>query len=383
MNAFDFDPRTRIVYGPGKIDTLGELGSELGCGRALVVSDPGVCAAGHAEHAITALHDAGFVADVFDHLGENPTTRDVEDGVAVARQFKPDLLVGLGGGSSMDCAKGINFVYTNGGKMQDYWGRGKATKPMLPMIAVPTTAGTGSDAQSFAIISDAETHVKMACGDKKAACRIALLDPVLTLTQPREVAAATGIDAIAHALESYVTTARNPLSQLFARRAWTLLAENYQKIFEDPQDLEARGAMLVGANFAGMAIECSMLGATHSCANPITARFGTTHGRAIAVMLPHVLRMNAQAVGSLYLDLVHDTSKNSNNLSPASAGNELANSIEEYVKLGGLPRTLRDCGVERDSLALMAHEATGQWTANFNPKPLSETQFLELFECAY
>ena len=130
--------------------------------------------------------------------------------MAVAQRHDPELIVGLGGGSSMDCAKGINFLYTNGGRMQDYWGVGKATRQMLPMIAVPTTAGTGSETQSFALISDAKTHVKMACGDKKASFRVALLDPALTVSQPPRVTALTGIDAIAHALETYVTKVRNP-----------------------------------------------------------------------------------------------------------------------------------------------------------------------------
>jgi alcohol dehydrogenase len=219
MLSFDYQPRTRIVFGPGKIYTLGELAGELGARRALIVSDQGIVAAGHAQRALDALHKANIEAHVFSDFHENPNTDDVEGGVKVAKRYDPELLIGLGGGSSMDCAKGINFVYTNGGRMQDYWGTGKALKPMLPMIAVPTTAGTGSEAQSYALISDAQTHVKMACGDKKAACRIALLDPTLTVTQPRRVTALTGIDAIAHALETYVTKPRNVISLTFSREA--------------------------------------------------------------------------------------------------------------------------------------------------------------------
>jgi alcohol dehydrogenase len=155
MIPFDFLLRTRIVFGPDTIDSLGRLARELDARRVLVVSDPGVVAAGHTGHGVTALQAAGCDSVTFDGTCENPTTREVEAGVEVARQFRPDLIVGMGGGSSMDCAKGINFLYSNGGRMQDYWGVGKATQPMLPMIAVPTTAGTGSEAQSFALISDA------------------------------------------------------------------------------------------------------------------------------------------------------------------------------------------------------------------------------------
>src|SRR5690606_489408 len=145
----------------------------------------------------------------------------------------------------------------------------------------PTTAGTGSEAQSFALISDAQTHVKMACGDPKAACRVALLDPTLTLTQPPQVTALTGIDAIAHALETYVTKRRNSISIAFSREAWRLLQANFIRVLQEPNDLEARGAMQLGACFAGMAIENSMLGATHALANPLTAEYGVPHGQAI------------------------------------------------------------------------------------------------------
>ncbi len=247
MIPFDFHPRTRIVFGPGKVDALGELAGELGARRVLVVSDPGIVATGHTERGMAALRRAGIETHLFEGVEENPTTDNVEAGLTLARRYDPELLVGLGGGSSMDCTKGINFLLTNGGRMQDYWGVGKATRPMLPMIAVPTTAGTGSETQSFALISDAKTHVKMACGDKKASFRVALLDPMLTVTQPRRVTALTGIDAIAHALETYVTKSRNPASLAFSREAWLLLGENFARVLDDSTDLEARGGMQLGA----------------------------------------------------------------------------------------------------------------------------------------
>ena len=204
-----------------------------------------------------------------------------------------DSIIGLGGGSSLDCAKGINFLLTQGGDIHDFQGYGKAMKPMLPMIGVPTTAGTGSEAQSYAIISDPRTHRKMACGDPKAAFRAVILDPRLTLTQPASVTAAAGYDAIAHAVESFVCTTRNTRSQERSLEAWRLLEANYERVLAAPDDLEARAAMQLGAFHAGTAIELSMLGATHACANPVTARYGTTHGNAIAILLPHVVRWNA------------------------------------------------------------------------------------------
>lgn len=183
MISFDFQPRTRVVCGEHAIDRLGQLASEMGTRRALIITDPGIVAAGHVQRGLDALRAANIETELFDGAHVNPTTDDVDAGLEVAKRYDPELLIGLGGGSSMDCAKGVNFLHSNGGRMQDYWGVGKALKEMLPMIAVPTTAGTGSEMQSFAVISDAQTHVKMACGDKKASCRLAILDPCLTLTQ--------------------------------------------------------------------------------------------------------------------------------------------------------------------------------------------------------
>ncbi len=221
-SIFDFQPRTRIVFGGGAIDRLGELVREYGGTRVLIATDPGIVAAGHADRAEASLDAAGLCVARFDGVSENPTTEVVDECVAVAREQKIDFLVGLGGGSSMDTAKGCNFLLTNGGRMEDYWGVGKAARPMLPMIAVPTTAGTGSECQSFALITHPQTHAKMACGDPKAAARAAILDPELTLTQPAAVAAATGMDALSHALETAVTRRRNPISEMLSREAFRL-----------------------------------------------------------------------------------------------------------------------------------------------------------------
>jgi alcohol dehydrogenase len=382
MHSFDFQCRTRIVFGPGKVEALGELASELGARRALVVSDPGVVAAGHTRRGIESLKAAGIETHLFDDVHENPTTDDVEAGVRLARRFEPQLLVGLGGGSAMDCAKGINFVYTGGGRMQDYWGTGKALKEMLPMIAVPTTAGTGSETQSYALISDAETHVKMACGDKKASCRVAILDPVLTVTMPQKVTALTGIDAISHALETYVTRRRNSASLAFSREAWQLLAGNFEHALEHPTDLEARGAMLLGASFAGLAIENSMLGATHALANPLTAEYGIAHGQAIGVMLPHVIRFNGEHVGSWYQDLLDSTGGANGFPQPSRGVAGLAAFVQQLVDQAGMSTKLSECGVAEDKLPELAAAAATQWTGKFNPREVDEPALLELYRRA-
>lgn len=371
--AFDYQPITRVVFGNGSVERLGELARELGGKHVLVVSDPGIKSAGHVDRAAISLEKAGLTTTLFVDVQENPTTRHVEACRQVAQAAGIDLIVGIGGGSSMDTAKGANFLLTNGGKMADYWGVGKATKPMLPMIAIPTTAGTGSEAQSFALIADDVTHAKMACGDKKAACKIAILDPELTVSQPAGVTADSGIDAISHALESYVTTKRNPISTLFAGESWELLRRGYPRVLAEPTDVEARGLMLLGANLAGSAIENSMLGATHSAANPLTAHYGLAHGIAIALMLPAVIRFNGPVCGHLYAELL-DGSPGGD---PAA---RLADEVSELIRLAGLPSRLSERGVDRHSLSTLAQEAAKQWTAHFNPRPITAADFLRLYE---
>ncbi len=383
MVSFDFHPRTRIVFGPNKVDALGELAGELGIRRALLVSDPGIVAAGHAERGMHVLRKAGIEVHLFDGVEENPTTDNVEAGAAAARRYDPELIVGLGGGSSMDCAKGINFLYTNGGRMQDYWGAGKATKAMLPMIAVPTTAGTGSEAQSYALITDSKTHVKMACGDKKATFRIALLDPVLTVTQPPQITALTGIDAVAHALESYVTKSRNHASLAFSREAWLMLGGNFLHVLENPEDLEARSDMQLGACFAGLAIENSMLGAAHALANPLTTNYGIIHGQAVGLMLPHVIHFNGAVYNRWYVDLLECTAGFNGFPQPASGAAGLADFVADLARRAGLPTRLSESGVEREKLPQMAAEAATEWTGRHNPRSVGEPELLSIYEAAF
>lgn len=378
MYPFDFHCPTRIVFGPGRFAELGDLAAALGVQRVLVVSDPGIEEVGHTQRGVESLQAAGLKTHVFDKLQENPTTANVDDGVAVAKEYKPDCIVAIGGGSSMDCAKGINFVYSCGGRMQDYWGVGKATSEMLPMIAVPTTSGTGSEAQSFALISDAETHVKMACGDKRAACKIALLDPELTITQPQRVTALTGMDAISHAVETLVTKKRNPLSMALSREAWRLLTGGFERVLDNPKDLEARGLMQQGACFAGLAIENSMLGGAHALANPLTATYGITHGEAVGLMLPQIVQHNAgdETCAHAYGEFLRE-------LGYSNSVERLVSYLSKLAHRAGLAGTLAECGVDRNRLPELAEAASQQWVGTFNPVEMSQDDYLQLYQLAF
>jgi alcohol dehydrogenase len=375
VEAVEFKSPTRIHFGIGAVSRLGDLVRESGGRCVLLVSDPGLVAAGHVAIASEVMTNAGLRVERFHDFGENPTSEMAERGMHAARESGADFIVGLGGGSSLDCAKAINFLLTNGGCMKDYWGYGKAQKPMLPMVAVPTTAGTGSEAQSYALISDDQSHRKMACGDPKAAFQAAILDPQLTVSQPRMVTATAGFDAIGHAVETYVSTRRSSNSQFFSLEAWRSLDNNYERVLQQPDDLNARGAMLLGACLAGVAIENSMLGATHALANPLTDRYGTNHGMAIAILLHHVVRWNSAEVGDSYRELM--------SVSDDAAGVSLEVHLLHLLERSGLPQRLGEIGVKKEDLPALARRAMEQWTGTFNPRPLHESEALALYQAAY
>ena len=373
MISFDYQPRTRLVFGSGSLARLGEFASELNATHVLLVSDSGIVKAGHAEVAAELLRGAGIDVTVFDGVRENPDASDVERCLEAAKHARADLFVGLGGGSAMDTAKGANFVLTNGGQIADYKGIGKASKPMLPLIAIPTTAGTGSECQSFALISDPVTHMKMACGDPKAAARIAILDPQLTLSQPVRVTACTGVDALVHALETAVTKKRNALSLVFSREAFRLCFEALPRVLSNPGNVDARGEMLLGAAYAGTAIENSMLGCAHASANPLTAHFGMVHGEAVGRLISGVIRRNA----------VDPEAEREYLLLAKSVGLDSVESLllklSEVLGLAGMNGSLSHLQATPELMSTLAMEAGAQWTGAFNPVPFSSSDFESLY----
>ena len=380
-NPFDFHYPPRLIFGQDSLDRLGAMMLDQEGRRALLVSDPGVAAAGHASRAVASLEEAGIEVFVFEEIDENPTTRHVENLTTFARSTRVDCIVGVGGGSVIDTDRGANFLITNGGRMEDYWGYGKAPEPMLPMIAVPTTAGTGTETQSFAVIVNEETNQKMACGDKNALCKVVILDPKLTLSKPARVTAASGIDAISHVVESWVSKPRNAISCMFAAQAWWCLSGAFDSVAASPQNIEARSRMLIGASLAGAAIEHSMLGAAHSCANPLTARYHTAHGVAVGLMLPHVVRFNGAECDALYAELL--ARGGFQLVSEQSASEFLAVWISGRLETHGLPTRLSEIGASMADVPDLALQASEQWTAQFNPRQVALEDFETLYETAF
>jgi alcohol dehydrogenase len=368
MVPFDFRPRTRVLFGAGEFTRLGEIARESGGSRCLLVADPGIVDAGYAQEAARSLRARRMTVHEFHAFKANPDSAMVEAGRDFAASHDIDLIVAVGGGSSMDCAKAINFLLSNGGKMRDYWGYGKATQPMLPMIAVPTTAGTGSEAQSYTTITDKETGARMACGDRKAVFQVAVLDPKLTLSQPAGLAASSAFDAMSHALETLVTTRQSALSDCFSRSAWRLIHSGLEAMIANPQDLDARGDLLLGSHFGGLAVENSGLGAAHACAYALTAHYGLAHGVAISLVLASAVEWNMAAVAARYEELYRG---------------DLPVHLRQLAERAGLPGTLREAGVPAEALPRLADEAGKQWTGKFNPRPFDVAAALEIYHRAH
>ena len=348
-------PSQIIIHRPGSLEELPKHVS----GKVLIVTDPGIVEAGHFDRAAALLEDVV----VFDQVRENPTESDVAQCAKFARAMSPDFIVGLGGGSSMDTAKGALFLLSGGGVMSDYQGHGKAKGPMLPFIAIPTTAGTGSECQSYAILCRDGSHEKMACGDPRAMAKVVILDPELTESMPLQVARLTALDALSHSLESAVCNNGTDKSRELSFQAFRSIESVIEAILKGDGSLEDRNRMLVGSALAGSAIEASMLGAAHAAANPLTAHFDLVHGHAVMSMLPSVMRWNAQVVGCVY-----------DELKPG-----LIDWVEYLYELAELPPVV----VPSEMIAQLATEAAKQWTGQFNPRPLAVMDFEALYRRAF
>ena len=294
MTPFDFRPRTRILFGAGEFARLGEVAREQNATRCLVLAGQASVDAGHAKEAVRSLKARRMEVFAFHDFSPNPTVAMVEAAREYAGPQAVNLVVGLGDGDALDFAKAVNVVLSNGGSIRDYRGYGNVPKPLLPMIAVPTAADSGNEAQSSCAIFDAQDDSKhdgskIICGDPKIFFRTAILDANLTLGQPAALTAANGYDAIGRAVETLFSTRRTPISECFSREAYRLLDSGFARVLRAPEDIEARSAMLLGAHFAGLAVEYAALGPAHACAQPLVKNYKLLPGAALALVLVSAL----------------------------------------------------------------------------------------------
>ena len=382
---FSGSPNNKVLFGEGCLDQLLAVLNEKKIKKLLLVTDSGIKKAGHVNKVLELLTQAGIEWILFDEVKENPTSADVEKCVLAVDGQHCELIIGLGGGSSLDTAKACNFVLSGGGKMQDYRGIGKANFDMLPLVAIPTTSGTGSECQSFALIVDETTGQKMACGDQGAVAETVILDPCLTVTQPEKVTAHTAIDALVHSLETAVCVKRNDISEKYAFEAFKLIVTNLPVVLKDPNNVTARGRMQLAAAYAGVAIENSMLGAAHAMANPLTAAVGMTHGQAVGMMISGVIQFNSRnpEVAHIYRDLAVYGGVVDKDDSLAVALKKLLLTVKEMLISTEIQNSIKDYGVQQDNLKVLSQEAAKQWTGTFNPVHMEESDFFNLYQANY
>lgn len=382
--AFSLKLRTEVVFGGGRIEEIGSLTHPYSR-NVLLVTDKNLAGTGAIQKAREALEALNITVTLYENAKENPTESDAEECKEVAASAGITGMVAIGGGSVIDTAKGANFLLTNGGKMRDYRGYGHNDDALLPLIAVPTTAGTGSEVQAYALITHNETHQKMACGTASCAPAIALLDPNLLLTCPPSVIATAGIDALTHAVESYFSKTRNAISNLYSMAAAEMIDAGLRDEVGELSEIERLEEMSLGACYAGIAIDHSMLGGAHASANPITAHFPISHGQAVGLMMPHVMQYNAKthsavnAVLTLWLKQLNWVDREQRGYNPGSVFREVWHQLLLTLQL---KTHLTELGIAEDDLPGLSEEAAAQWTAQHNPVPLDKAAFLEIYRAA-
>ncbi|WP_273429014.1 iron-containing alcohol dehydrogenase [Marinobacter sp.] len=385
MTAFTFNTTKSVICEPGSIKKLGAIVKEQIGNRVLIVTDPGLIQAGLLSSATDSLDQAGVQYQVFDGVVADPPVAVVEAALADARAANIDGVIGFGGGSSMDIAKLIALLIGGGEKLDDIYGVGMAKGQRLPLIQIPTTAGTGSEVTPISIITVGEAEKKGVVAPQLLP-DVALLDAELTLGLPAPVTAATGIDSMVHAIESYTSASanNNPVSRTLAREALRLLGANIETAVKDGRNVQARSNMLLGAMLAGQAFANSPVAAVHALAYPIGGIFHVPHGLSNALVLPHVMRFNASACAEAYATLAPDAFPDLASVPETQRVEEFINRLEALSADIGLEQTLREVGIGESDLPVMAADAMKQTRLLVNnPREVSEADALAIYQAAF
>ncbi|GAB4443754.1 MAG: iron-containing alcohol dehydrogenase [Turneriella sp.] len=381
MPNFDFQTARRVICAPGSIGQLPAIARELGITRALVVTDGGIFRSGLHARCTDTLRSGDLDFAVEHGVVADPPEAVVNEAVTKARALRIDGVIGFGGGSSMDVAKVIATLVPSRQTITDIYGIGNVRGPRLPLIQIPTTAGTGSEVTPIAIITTGKT-TKTGIVSPQLLPDVALLDAKLTVELPADVTAATGIDAMVHAIEAYTSKIRkNPYSDLLAREALRLLSANLLRAVRHGNDINGRQAMLYGAMLAGQAFANAPVAAVHALAYPLGGHYHISHGLSNALMLPHVLRFNMPFAAGLYEELC-GVLPSENSLQPS--GEKFIESLTQLIAQTGIPRTLREMKIPRDDLPMLARDAMLQQRLLINnPREVNEADALRLYEEAY
>ena len=383
MDSFSFTIPQNIKFGAGTLDLLPDLAKELGKSKGYIISGPHLNKIGMVAKCRKALKSAGMESECFTETEGNPSTDTVVKATEGFKKSKADFIVAFGGGSPLDVAKAVAVLATYGGNIVDYEGAGKVMGPVVPMIAIPTTAGTGSEVTAFSVITDHSRNYKLTVVSNYLLPAYVILDPDLIATVPANTAAACGIDAMVHALEAYISKAASPFSDIFAREALRLIGGSIRDYVADRSNPAACESMMVGSLFAGIAFSHARLGNVHAMSHPVSAYFDVPHGVANAILLPTVVDFNKDAAdpekyryiyGCISKDMGADI-----NFTPDMLATELR--MLNY-ELGILP-TLSDIGVTSDKFEQMADDAMKSGNIQCNPQFTMKNDILKLYEQAF
>ncbi|MDO4767302.1 MAG: iron-containing alcohol dehydrogenase [Pseudomonadota bacterium] len=382
-----FIPSVTLI-GIGAAKQIPEKVKALGGSKPLVVTDKGITACGLTKQITDLLDAEGMKYEVYDETVPNPTDKNVHDGVDVYKKKKCDSLISLGGGSSHDCGKGIGLVVANGGKIHDFEGLDKSTKPMPPYLAVNTTAGTASEMTRFCIITDTSRKVKMAIVDWRVAPGVAIDDPNLMVGMPPALTAATGMDALTHAVEAYVSTMATPMTDACAQKAIEIISEFLRKAVANGTDIEAREAMCFAQFLAGMAFNNASLGYVHAMAHQLGGFYDLPHGECNAILLPHVSRANMNAKMERYAAIAKFMGRYTDGMSFRVAAEKCFQGIEQLSKDIGIPEGLVALGkkygkdVRKEDIPVMTANAQKDACALTNPRKMSDADVAAIYEAA-
>lgn len=373
---------TVSLFGPGCSKEIGDKAKEIGAKKALIVTDQGLYKAGVADKIAAYLSEAGVQSHIYPGAEPNPTDKNVHDGVDVYNAQGCDSIISLGGGSSHDCAKGIGLVTAGGGHIRDYEGVNKSTVPMTPLIAVNTTAGTASEMTRFCIITNTDTHVKMAIVDWRCTPLIAIDDPKLMIAKPAGLTAATGMDALTHAIEAYVSTAANPITDACAEKAIRMIQQWLRQAVANGENIEARDAMSYAQYLAGMAFNNASLGYVHAMAHQLGGFYNLPHGVCNAILLPHVCEFNMIACPDRYADIARFMGCNVEGLTTTEAAAVAIDAIRELSQDVGIPSGLAELNVKAEDFDIMATNAQKDACMLTNPRKATHAQVVEIFAAA-
>ena len=380
--TFGFFVPSVSLFGLGSADEAGPQAKALGATHLLIVTDKILAKLGLADKIKAQLEASGLKATIFDGAEPNPTDKNVLDGVKVYQDVKADGIVSLGGGSSHDAAKGIATVVSNGGNIRDYEGLNKLTKPIPPLVAINTTTGTASELTRFAIITNTDTHVKLAIVDWRLTPSVAINDPLLQAGQPSGLTASTGLDALTHAVEAYVSTIATPITDAAAIKAIELLGEYLRAAVANGDDLEARDKLAYAEYLAGVAFNNASLGYVHAIAHQLGGFYNTAHGVTNAILLPVVSTFNLIAKPRRFADIAVALGEDISGLSPVDAGAKGIEAIRKLSKDVGIPATIGEIGAKEKDFEILATNALKDVCGLTNPRKATLKDIIGILKAA-